>query len=100
MSFIVRCPHASRGKCVLPEDAERGAQAACLLCKKAVAVDSCSWAEPLKIAALPTTAPGAPPVAERPRIVNCPQCSALQRTGPNREQREIICLRCKNVFTR
>jgi hypothetical protein len=99
MSFIVYCPHASCRKQRLAEGAQGGSEAECLLCMKEAAADPSSWGDLFKLPVLPTTAPGAPPAAARPRIVNCPQCNTFQRTRPTGEDREITCPQCRNVFT-
>jgi hypothetical protein len=103
---------------MLLEDSARGAKVACLVCKKAIAIDPSSGSGEQPPAPLPVPTPvpkpvpwaqssassagtlraAAPPV-KRERIAACPKCNAPLRLPPHYRDQPIRCPRCSHVFT-
>jgi hypothetical protein len=98
MPFIVQCPHPDCRKYMLLEDAARGTQVECLVCKRLIHVDPSSAEDSAESPPLPHALAEAAMRAQRQRIAHCPQCQGPMRVPPGREGKRIQCPHCKHVF--
>lgn len=85
---------------MLLEDAARGSQVECLVCKKPIQVDASGSSETPKAQASVSTAHDAQPSerVKRQEIVNCPKCKMPLRLAANHENRKLKCPHCAEVF--